>query len=95
MFNDNEREQILEDYITLKINRGLVAFLKDQGIDAKSAELYDLSSQTQGWGCDTCGTWTEETVEIRYIDQAGKSHLHIEQIDHLNFFPTLYKYMEK
>lgn len=95
MFNDNEREQILDDYVTLKINRGLVAFLKDQGIDAKSAELYDLDHETRGYGCDTCGTWRVETVEIRYEDHAGKYHTHTEEIDHLNFFPILYKYMER
>lgn len=92
---DSNYDAILDDYITIKINRGLVAFLKDQGIDAKSASLYDLSTETQGWGCDTCGTWTEETVEIRYEDQNGKYHMHTEKVDHLNFFPILYTYMEK
>lgn len=78
------------------VNLALVAYLQDQGISATMARFSDTNIP-RGGGCDTCGYGGDNdlTFDILYRDASDTYwDYHTVQDDPLNFFTTLYPYID-
>lgn len=91
-------DMVLSDYVEVKIKKGLIKYLADVhdiiAVDAYTGET-DNERVRMGY-CDTCSyTEVSYSFDIWYTtEKNGRGYVTI-QGDPLNFFPTLYTYMEK
>ena len=94
----SDYDLVVSDYVEIKIKRGLVRYLKEvEDIAATEAYLGETDTYYYREGyCDTCSfTVTDYSFYIHYtLDNGRTGNVEIKG-DPLNFFPTLYEYMEK
>lgn len=97
MYSDDSTK--LSEYVEVKIRKGLIKYLEEvHDIKATNAEIGETENERYRTGyCDTCAyTEVSYSFNIRYqtAERYGYQYVTIEG-DPLNFFPTLYTYMEK